>query len=69
MTIRREIIWEDATAPNSDVLKKEREMIIGLRANDPTIGYNGTPKFRPVDEQDAQLRPGNLPLPPRRRAC
>lgn len=45
MTIRREILWESETATSADVLKLEREMIVSLNANDPTIGYNRNPKF------------------------
>jgi hypothetical protein len=45
MTVRREIIWESETASDAEVLRKERESIIALRANDPAIGYNRNPKF------------------------
>lgn len=44
MTVRREILWESEIASNSEVLQKERELIIALRANDPTVGYNRNPK-------------------------
>jgi hypothetical protein len=46
MTIRREILWESETASDAEVLQKERESIIALRANDPAIGYNRNPIFR-----------------------
>ena len=46
MTVRREILWESETASDAEVLRKERESIIALRANDPAIGYNRNPKFR-----------------------
>jgi len=45
MVIRREILWESATAAVSEVLRKESEFIVELRANDPAIGYNRNPKF------------------------
>ncbi len=45
MTVRREILWESDTASDAEVLKKERELILALRANDPAIGYNRIPKF------------------------
>lgn len=45
LTIRREILWESETAPDGDVLRKKRELIIALRSNDPAIGYNRNPKF------------------------
>ena len=47
ITIRREILWESETATNSEVLKSEREMIVRLRGNDPAIGYNRNPRFKP----------------------
>jgi hypothetical protein len=48
ITVRREILWESDTASDAEVLKKERELIVALRANDPAIGYNRTPKLGPV---------------------
>jgi hypothetical protein len=47
MTIHREILWESDTATNSEVLRKERELIVANRANDPAIGYNRNPKHKP----------------------
>lgn len=44
MTVRREILWESEIASNAEVLRKERELIVALRANDPTTGYNKNPK-------------------------
>jgi len=45
MTITREILFESETATKSEVLKKEVELIILNRSNDPKIGYNQTPKY------------------------
>jgi hypothetical protein len=45
-TIRREVLWESATAADSEVSRKEIEFIRLLRSNDPDIGYNRWPKFR-----------------------
>jgi hypothetical protein len=45
MTVRREILWESATASKTEVLRKERELIVALCANDPTIGYNKSPRL------------------------
>jgi hypothetical protein len=45
-TVTREILWESATAPKREVLRKEQEFIKELRANDPAIGYNRWPKFK-----------------------
>ncbi|MGO9172475.1 MAG: GIY-YIG nuclease family protein [Rhodomicrobium sp.] len=44
MTVRREILWESETASNAEVLRKERELIVAHRANNPAIGYNKSPK-------------------------
>jgi hypothetical protein len=46
-TVRREILWESETATKSDLLRKEYEFIKELRSNDPTIGYNRSPRFKP----------------------
>ncbi len=45
ITVRRTIIWESEIATDSEVLRKEREIITLLRANDPAIGYNRNPRF------------------------
>lgn len=44
--VRKEILWESATASHSEVSRKEVELILEHRSNDPTIGYNRWPKFR-----------------------
>jgi hypothetical protein len=46
-TVKREILWESETATNSELAIKELEFIKALRSNDPTIGYNRWPKFKP----------------------
>jgi hypothetical protein len=46
-TIRREILWESDTASRAEVSAKEIEVILALRSNDPSVGYNQWPKFRP----------------------
>jgi hypothetical protein len=46
MTVRRQILWESANAPDSEVRAKERELIISYRANHPSVGYNQNPKAR-----------------------
>jgi len=45
-TIRKEIIWESDIASDSDVTRKENELIRVFKSNDPAIGYNKSPKFR-----------------------
>lgn len=44
--IRKEIIWQSEDAPDSEVNKKEVELIIKYQSNNPKIGYNRWPKFR-----------------------
>jgi hypothetical protein len=45
LTIRKEILWESATATRSELVKKENEFIIALQANNPAVGYNLAPRF------------------------
>ena len=45
MTVRREILWESETSSTAEVLRKERELIVALRANDRVFGYNKAPKL------------------------
>ncbi len=46
-TIRRQIIWKSETASDAEVNQKEVGLIREHRANDPAIGYNQWPKYRP----------------------
>ena len=45
LTIRKEILWESATATDREVNMKEVEFIKCLQSNNPSIGYNQWPKF------------------------
>lgn len=45
-TVHREILWESATATNSEVLQMEIKWILKLKSNDPAIGYNRRPQLR-----------------------
>ena len=47
--IRKEILWESATATDSEVNQKEVELILELRSNDPSVGYNQWPKGGAID--------------------
>ena len=47
-TVRREILWESETATRQELTAKEVEFIRGMNANDPAIGYNRWPKFKPI---------------------
>ena len=44
-TIRKEVLWESETATDAEARAKEIELIRATGANNPAIGYNGTPKF------------------------
>ncbi len=45
-TLRKEVLWESATASDSEVRRREVEFIRALRSNDPTVGYNRWPRMR-----------------------
>ena len=45
-TIRREILWESASASASEVTRKEIELILEHSSNNPAVGYNQWPRFR-----------------------
>ncbi|MDT5139727.1 MAG: hypothetical protein QOD58_3989 [Mycobacterium sp.] len=47
LMVHKNILWESDTASKTEMLKKERELIVELGANDPAVGYNLTPRFRP----------------------
>lgn len=44
-TIRKEVLWESATASDREVNQKEVELIVALQSNNPAVGYNRWPKF------------------------
>ncbi len=46
-TIRREILWESENASDTELSRKEVELILEHQSNDPSIGYNRWPKFKP----------------------
>jgi hypothetical protein len=45
-TIRREILWQSNDATDREVNKKEIELILKYKSNNPKIGYNRSPKFK-----------------------
>ena len=45
-TVRRQILWESATASSKEVLRRENEYIVRLKANNPAVGYNLRPRFK-----------------------
>ena len=38
-TVRKQVLWESATATEADLAAKEVELILASLANDPSIGY------------------------------
>ncbi|MBB0230528.1 GIY-YIG nuclease family protein [Streptomyces calidiresistens] len=47
-TLRKQILWESDTATNSEVFRRENELIVEHGANDPSRGYNQRPRHRPA---------------------
>ena len=45
--VRKEILFESETATDAEVRAVEVAMIRELRSNDPAVGYNRWPRFRP----------------------
>lgn len=45
---RKQILWESETASKAEVDQKEKEFILELGSNDPSIGYNRWPRFKPA---------------------
>jgi hypothetical protein len=45
-TIRREILWQANDATDKEVNKKEIELIIKHKSNNPKTGYNRLPRFK-----------------------
>lgn len=46
-TIRKEILWESESATDAEVRAMETKLIRDTGANNPDIGYNRTPRYRP----------------------
>ncbi|MCP3099092.1 hypothetical protein LZ198_09450 [Myxococcus sp. K15C18031901] len=47
-TIRREILWESTTATNQETSRVEVQLIREWQSNNPAVGYNRWPRFKPV---------------------
>lgn len=54
-TITREILWEPAAATRSEVTRMEIECILRCRSNEPTIGYNQTPRLSATDRTGQEV--------------
>lgn len=44
-SIRKEILWESATATREELNRREIELIVALRANQSDVGYNRWPQL------------------------
>lgn len=47
-TITRDVLWWSENASDAEVRTVERDLIVALRANDPKVGYNRWPLYRPI---------------------
>ena len=47
-TIRKQILWESDIATDREVNQKEVEFIKMFSSNNPAIGYNRWPKYKPT---------------------
>ncbi len=47
LTVRKEILWESESATDTEVRAKEMQLIRETGANNPDVGYNRTPRYRP----------------------
>jgi hypothetical protein len=47
LSIRKELLWESDACSDAELTAKEVEFILAFRSNDPSIGYNQWPKFKP----------------------
>lgn len=46
-SVTRDILWQSETASRAEVTRAEIEHILRLHSNDPSVGYNQWPPFRP----------------------
>ena len=49
-TIRREILWQSNEATEREVNKKEVELILKHKSNNPKVGYNRCPKYKVTEK-------------------
>jgi hypothetical protein len=49
-TIRREILWQSNEATDREVNKKEVELILKHKSNNPEVGYNRWPKYKVTEK-------------------
>lgn len=46
-SVTRDVLWASETASDQEVRAVELSLIRALHANDPTVGYNRLPRFKP----------------------
>ncbi len=52
LMVRKEMLWESDTATDAEVRAMEIKLIRETGANDPDIGYNKLPRYRPDSRVD-----------------
>ncbi len=52
LTVRKRVLWESRTATDAEARAEEVRLIRERRANDPAVGYNLWPRFRPPEEDE-----------------
>lgn len=57
-TVRRTILWESCASTASEVNRKEVELIRQWHSNNPEIGYNRRPKYRPGESRQGSVEGG-----------
>jgi hypothetical protein len=65
LVVRKVILWESDTASKAEMLAKERELIVELRANDPAVGtvamhMAGLPRLAPRTQHRRQPSGANV---------
>lgn len=50
-SVTRDILWQSENASRSELNQKEIELILTYRSNDPQIGYNQFPRFKPSNRE------------------
>jgi len=59
-TVRRTILWESCVSSASEVNRKEVELIRQWHSNDPEVGYNRRPKYRPSESRRGSMGKGGM---------
>jgi hypothetical protein len=51
ITLRRQILFSSEDISEPELRKKETEYILECKSNNPDIGYNLRPKYKPASQQ------------------